>query len=733
MTARTRKPRSAPLAAVGDLERTVSARASRLWAARRRTLLDDGCRTPTPSKPAGRQSTHDPDFDGHDDEDREARRVDTAHGVAARLMLAKALDGRDGLVASIRSKAPVVIIDVPDESLFGLIASSWKEVVLGSADAKSEHVGSDTMKFRMPPRDDRVMHLVVKEPPKDSSKAGRQNNALIALSLARPIIAISPVADTHLPDALLRACTTRVPVGTIDWPTIARTIRIVTGEGSKDSLEPAFLAKIGLDEIGMAVRLDRSAEDCMNELRRLASAKIARASSRELRLDDMHGMDEAVAWAKAFVRDVHAWRRGELSWNAISAGVVFDGPPGTAKSTLLRVISAETGLKLVLGNLAKWQGSGEGHLGHCLRAMAADMAECRKTATIFGCEEIDALADRVSLKHDWKDYSIQVVSAFLAGCDSLSSAHDYNGDGVAVALIGTTNDYRRCDPAILRSGRFDRVIRIGLPDHVALEKIFRVKLCGDLAREDLGDLALATLGCTGADVERMVNDARRIARQAGRDIRLDDLKHALAGDVDEPAFLRRRYAVHEASHIMVDVILHGPDGAIATMIANGRGGAASTFRIGTERTAGTYADGFRRLQVMLAGRAGEIEVFRAAGSGSGGVPGSDLHQASVLAASMIGSFGLAGPPLVYLGPARDAESLLAFGEVRSAVRRELVKAAAAATHLIAANRLALDEIAARLLADGRIDGRAVAGILTARGGAVDDGPGDILTTRKDQP
>jgi biotin carboxylase len=72
------------------------------------------------------------------------------------------------------------------------------------------------------------------------------------------------------------------------------------------------------------------------------------------------------------------------------------------------------------------------------------------------------------------------------------------------------------------------------------------------------------------------------------------------------------------------------------------------------------------------------------------------------------------PPPVYLGPARDAESLLAFDEVRAVARRELAKATVAAAGLIAANREALDDIAARLLADGRIEGKTVAAILARR-------------------
>lgn len=643
-------------------------------------------------------------------------RVPTADAVATKLMLAKAFDETESLALAMRCASPVVICDVPDQAVLGMVAACWKEVVLGDVAAASHSVLSDILPSIAARSATQCLHMIVADPPKESDRHRAQRGALAALSLAIPVVAFSPLAASYLPDALLRACDVRLTVGRPDADTIGKTVHLVTGSMPREVPDEGLLNEIGADEISLAVRFDRSADECMEKLRRLAASKAESASVRGLRLDDLRGMDDAVAWAKAFVKDVAAWRRREIPWSAVEAGVVFEGPPGTAKSTLLRLIAAESGTNLVIASLAKWQGSGEGHLGHLLRQMHADVARAKSSSPcVFGIDEIEAFGDRSSMTHAWRDYSRQVIDGFLAACDTLSASHDFHGDGRAVALIGTTNDASRCDPAILRSGRFNRVIRVGLPDGAALEAIFRLRLRADLADADLGDLALAALGCTGADVGRIVDEARRSARQAGRGMVLDDLKRALCGGAETPSSLLPRHAVHEAAHILVDVILNGPAGAVAIMIGSARA-AASVFRFRAARLAGTYAENFVRLQVMLAGRAGERLVFGEAGWGGAGVDGSDLHEATRLAAAMVGSFGNDEANLLYLGAAREAESLLVFPEVRDAVRQELAAADRASSRILSDHREALDEIAARLLADGRVDGDAVAESLARRAG-----------------
>jgi cell division protease FtsH len=695
---------------MGQLERAVFRRESACWKALRRR--QDELAADAALQPTADSAAKPPGADGRwrlrDHADAEG-----AHAVAAKIMLAKAVDGFEGVAASIRDRAPVIAIDVADPLAFGLVLASWKETILGDRGAKAYHVDTDIVPFELNIANDEVLGMVVKEPPKAARSDARRRAALSAVAVARPLLAFSPLAQTHLPEPVLRACEAAVTVGPPDAGTVARTIQIVTGERAHGVIEPELMDKIGLEEIALAIRFDRTAADCMERLRRLASDKIVRADGRELSLDEMHGMDEAVAWARSFVQDVEAWRRGELPWSAAETAVCFDGPPGTGKTTLCQVVAKAAGLKMMVCSHARWQSAGEGHLGHFLREMRRDYEEaCRmalKEPIVFVCEELDSFADRSSLRHDYRDYSIQATNSLLEIIDSLPRG---GGERPRIAFFATTNDARRCDPALLRAGRFGRVIRISHPDHAALEKMMRVRLRGDLAGADLRDLALVATGCTGADVERAVHDARRSARHAGREMNFDDLKRAFAGTAEVPESLRPRIAVHEAAHILVDVLLHGPAGATAVMMAVGSS-AGFTFRFDDEAKAGTFGDRFARLQVLLAGRVGETAVFGEASGGAGGAAGSDLERATTEAAAMAGSFGLAGTLLTYFGPAGDTDRMLAYPETRAETQRLLARAQAASARLISRHRTALAAVAQRLLEDGRVDGDQVVRIVAA--------------------
>jgi cell division protease FtsH len=506
---------------------------------------------------------------------------------------------------------------------------------------------------------------------------------------------------------------------------IRDVIGIVTGETTDDLLEAEAAATIGLDELAIAIRSDRPAEECMARLRRFASAKVRNAGARDLTLDQMHGMDAAVAYAKSLVKDINSHRRGEIPFSAISAGACFEGPSGTGKTTLARAIAREAGCELVVGGFARWIAHKEGHLGDFTSAMAKDFATARALAqtdvTLLVIDEVDSFADRDSLTEtQGKAWIVGAVNSLLAAMDLLTGGGeaDKAADGrmyerPRIVFLATSNNALRCDPALLRAGRFDRVIRIDLPDADALEQMMRVRLKGDLAGEDLSDIAMLATGFTGADVESRVHDARRFARHDDRDLSLDDLRHAFLGEVqDLSATQRARIAVHEASHLLVDVLLHGPDGALATMASRGDRLAAAFRLQSNDDFAGTYDDHFQRLQVLLAGRAGEAETFGAPSQGAGGSVGSDLQQATSLASAMAASCGLAGPP-VFLGPVTDTERLLSFPEVRVAAIKILTRAEDACRRLIAQNRAALEEVAARLLADGRVDGDEVARIVAA--------------------
>ncbi|QDM31177.1 ATP-binding protein [Tardiphaga sp. vice352] len=546
-----------------------------------------------------RRRSHEDDDDSFDAGKNDKIEAVTAVDIAVRLLLARQIDRRDGLAGAIRTAAPVVIIDVPDPDVLGRIERVWKDVVLPPAAICAKFSGGGTLRHGQYD----AVFVVAKMPAKPKDADDMRRTALDALSIAVPVFAFSPRAEAHLPAELLLAATDRIAIPSLDATAIVRTIEVVTATKCRRTPDAATVAHTGLSELAIAVRFDRKPADCLLRLTDLAAGKTAPRKSRDLRLDQLHGMDAAVTWAHAAIADIAAWRRNEISWSLATTSAALNGPAGTGKTTFALVFSQAAKLPIVTASLSGWQASGEGHLGHLLRAMRQDFEKARNlAATHGGCilfiDEFDSFPNRGKLTHSHADYQIEVVNAMLELIDGL-------GEKEGLVFIAACNDIRRCDPALVRAGRLNPVIEIGLPGLSDLEKMFRVRLGGDLENADLTEICELSLGGVGADVERIVADARRVARNdGGRPLSLGDLSGVVKGADDRPELLRRRAAVHEAGHILLDVLFNGAAGIHATITpSQGTGGRVTR----TERAevAGTYDDYFRRLQVLLAGRTAE--------------------------------------------------------------------------------------------------------------------------------
>ena len=628
----------------------------------------------------------------------------TAARVAARLMFARLFDSRPGLLEAIRSSAPIVAIDVPDPEMLERVLATWQDTLFTDT-RRVLKVGTANIGKR---DDYDAVHIAVKEQPKAKDRSEREKDALAALSLALPMIAISPASETHLPGAVLRAAPVRIALPRMDPVTIARVVRIVTGRPCRDLLDDATAARIAPVDMIVAIRFDRTPAECLAELRRLAADKAVRKGGRDINLDELHGMDDAVAWARSTIRDLEAWRRGEIPWSALDPGACLVGPPGTGKTLFAECFSRAAKLPMVACSLAQWQGSDEGHLGHLLRAMKRDFDSARAQAPcVMFVDEIDSFADRSKLRHAYADYVVEVVNGFIAQLDGVAGRE-------GLIFLAASNDISRCDPAILRSGRLNRIIRIGLPNAEELDRMFRVRLAGQLNGEDLGEICLLALGSTGADVERITKDSLRFARHENRPLELADLRRALVDVEDRDPAVLRRIAIHETGHLLMELVLFGSEADVHATIARSGNRGGATLRTKPPTFAGTYSDYHAQLQVLLAGRTAEEIVCGEASHSAAGRRGSDLQRATALAAAMVASLGLAGPNrLLFLAPPEETDELLSYADVRATAYAELVKAAEACRSTLISHRAALDEIAATLLRAGRIDGVTAAAIIVA--------------------
>jgi ATP-dependent Zn protease len=393
------------------------------------------------------------------------------------------------------------------------------------------------------------------------------------------------------------------------------------------------------------------------------------------------------------------------------------GPPGVGKTLFAEAFAgsalgedkdSKSGIPLIACSYYAWQS--EGHLGDFLAAMRRDFSLARAQApSVVLLEECDSFIDR-RVKHSNSEYGRNCVNALLEEVDGVRRRE-------GVFLIGCTNAVEVCDPALLRSGRFEKVVRVGLPEPAELEKIFRVRLGDDLRGANLFEIVELAAGMTGADVERVVKDGRRAARRDGRALALEDLRYALVGGDEGSDELRWRTAIHEAGHVTVDVLRFGAEGVVANTTPTNRR-LGMSMRTTGPAFAGTAREYRSWIEVLLAGRAAEEALL---GDTSHGAQ-DDIAQATELTCAMLGSLGLAGPsPLTHLGEAGRAREFLRFTDVRVAAGIELAEVDRSCRELLEANRVALIAVARRLFQARRIDGAEVERLLQAARSSTADG------------
>jgi len=325
--------------------------------------------------------------------------------------------------------------------------------------------------------------------------------------------------------------------------------------GMKLSEEEAQrILEFPLDQVWAALRRGRPVSEVIRRLSEVVVQQDLPAPKKPERavppLSEMHGYGDAKEWGISLARDISDWRNGHIAWDDIDKGVVLSGPPGVGKSIYAKAVAKECEVSLIATSLGQWQS--RGHLGDLLRAMRADFAAAKDAApAILFIDEIDSIGNREKFTHDHKDYSVQVVNAFLECLDGLDSRE-------GVVVVGATNNITRIDPAVLRAGRLDQHIEIPLPDGASRVAILSQHIDGIITIEGLQPLRAATVGMTGADLAKVARDARRLARREKRALTVDDLRAALPEVIKIEGDYRRSIAVHEAGHTVVgNELKHG--------------------------------------------------------------------------------------------------------------------------------------------------------------------------------
>ena len=482
--------------------------------------------------------------------------------------------------------------------------------------------------------------------------------------------------------------------------------------GVEISLEEAEqLTKHSLFDLTMAASRGKSWRKVLDAISEDKSKPDGKPANGELSLETLAGLGEAGEWGRELAVDLKEWRAGELPWSEVNRGVLLSGPPGTGKTTYAKALARSCGVELVASSLAQWQSAG--HLGDLLKAMRRTFAEARKKAPcVLFLDEFDSVGDRRTVRGENALYVVEKINGLL---ECLDGVEDREG----IVVVAACNHPEFIDPAFLRPGRLEKTIWIPLPDRQAREQILRWHLKGALEGEDLAVIADRLEGHSGADIEKLVRDARRAARKEKRDLQRDDLVSRLPGRIVFSREYLRRIAVHEAGHAVVQAKVG--DGEIVRLKIEPNLAVQGTQReVGYLQVRKSALKGRTRrnyeaqLTVHLAGLAAEELVFGEIADGGGGTIGSDLASATQIATEMEASLGF-GDSLVHLVPSGSKqvrEILLTNHTLRRRVEATLDKAYKDARAILEESEPAHQALVDALMQRHKLEGREVLEIIS---------------------
>jgi cell division protease FtsH len=447
--------------------------------------------------------------------------------------------------------------------------------------------------------------------------------------------------------------------------------------------------------------------------------KSAQVAPPAVRFCDIAGCDEAVTELEeivAFLRDPERFARVGAR---MPRGVILHGPPGTGKTLLAKAVAGESEVPFFAMSGSDFVDTYVGVGASRVRDLFAQARQSKTGAIIF-FDEFDAIGRARGAGAPGADSEREgTLNQLLVELDGF-------GTRERLVVIGATNRLDMLDKAVLRPGRFDRRVQVGLPAETGRLEILRLHAKGMPVADpaSLAGLARVTAGFAGADLANIVNEAAIMAARAGRsEILACDFDEGMLRAIAGPQRADRRLAEgeleviawHEAGHALCAELCptHQKTQRVTILSRGDTGGLALYGSLDRALTSQQHLH--ERMVVAMAGRAAEQIRFRAISSGAA----NDLEMVNAMARAAVERLGFS-PRVGQIIASSGIQEMPLADHTRRMIDEEIGRmvdaAYADAIALLGAHRLELDLLAGELLEREQLDRVGLTRILASIAG-----------------